>query len=292
MLLQKIKQLVSHSSLLKTIILPIYSGKIIYWIYKTFNLKFSYSLLDKRKVKFFSKGQIAPSIFSRTFEKKDLAIFQKLLTPGSTMIDAGANIGLYSIIGSKLVGPMGRIFSFEPSKSNYNLFLKNIKLNKVENIVPINMGLGDKSNEILTLFQNTQAGDAEKYILRNKLNKNQFSELILMDTLDNFQSVNNIPKIDLLKIDVEGYEYYLLKGAKNFLKKNPKIIILFECVDHLAERVGATKKDVFTFLKDIGFDIVYWNKKNGYWSDDQVGAMKSGQLLGGKNITSVLNKLV
>jgi len=297
-----LKNIVSFSPLLKKLLLPVYliTRNIIYWIYKTFNLSFSYQLLDKSRVKFFPKGQIAEGIFWGGFEKKELEILQSLLTPKSVMIDAGANIGLHSIICSKIVGTAGKVYSFEPSKANFDLLLKNIELNHIKSIIPINKGLGDKIGETLILSQNFETGDAEKYILKaenkgtntdNFFNKIQLTESISLETLDNFQLINNLKKVDFLKIDVEGYEYYVLKGAENLLKNNPQIIILFECAEHLASRAGAQQTAVFSFLNKLGFEIVYWNEKEKKWSNNQAEAMKSGQLLGGRNIMTVLNNL-
>lgn len=297
-----LKKTISNSPLLKKLLLPSYItiGNIAYWIFKIFNLSYSYSLLDKTMVKFFPKGQISKGIFFGGFEKQELKIFQLLLKPGAVMIDAGANIGLYSIIGSRLVGNKGKVFSFEPSKETFDLFLKNIELNKLKNIIPINMGLGNKIGDTLILSQNIESGDAEKYILKaenkmnnddNVLNKIQMTESILLDTLDNFQLTNNIKKVNFLKIDVEGYEYYVLKGAENLLKNNPEIIILFECAQHLACRAGSTQTAVFSFLNKLGIEIVYWNEKEKKWSNNQAEAMKSGQLVGGRNIMTVLNNL-
>lgn len=297
-----LKNIDSSSPLVKKVLLPVYLlvGNIIYWIYKILNLSFSYQLLDKTKINIFPKGQIAKDIFWGGFEKKELEIFQSLLTPESVMIDAGANIGLYSIIGSKLVGIEGKVYSFEPSKANFDLLSKNIELNHIKNIIPINKGLGDKIGETLILSQNFETGDAEKYILKSQnkgtntdilFNKIQLTETISLETLDNFQLTNNLKKVDFLKIDVEGYEYYVLKGAEQLLKKNPEIIILFECAEHLASRAGSTQTVVFSFLNKLGFEIVYWNEKEKKWSNNQAEAMKSGQLLGGRNIMNVLNNL-
>jgi FkbM family methyltransferase len=222
------------------------------------------------------------------------------LKPGGVIIDVGANIGLYSIIGSKRVGSTGKVFAFEPSKANFNLFLKNIELNQIKNIIPINKGLGDKIADKLILSQNPETGDGEKYILKdenliknefNSLDSDQVNEIISLDTLDNFQLNNDITKVDFLKIDVEGYEYYVLKGAEKLLKNNPEIIILFECAEHLAKRVGSTQKAVFTLLNNLDIEIVYWDEKEKKWSTDLIKAMKSGQLLGGRNIMTTLNNL-
>ena len=293
------KKIINQFPLLKRFILPIYlgAGSAIFWVYKKYNSTFSYVLIDKTKVKFYTNGQIAKGIFWGEFERKELEVFQLLLEPGSVVIDAGANIGLYSIIGSKRVGATGKVFSFEPSKANFKLFLKNIELNQIKNIIPVNMGLGDEIADKLILSQNPENGDGEKYILKdenlikNNLNNNKSNEIIALDTLDNFQLNNNITKVDFLKIDVEGYEYYVLKGAEKLLKNNPEIIILFECAEHLAKRARSTQNAVFTLLNDLNIEIVYWDEKEKKWGTDLIKAKKSGQLLGGRNIMSTINNL-
>ena len=297
-----LKKTIKKTPLLKRVILPVYlgTGSIIYWIFKSLNKSFSYSLIDRTKIKFWPNGQIAKGIFWGGFEKKELVTYQSLIKRGSVIIDAGANIGLYSIVGSRLTGKSGKVFSFEPSKKNFSLFLKNIELNEIKNITPINMGLGDTVGETLLLTQSSENGDAEKYILKDKNEltivnpepkKDHFSESILLDTLDHFQLKNNIKKVDFLKIDVEGFEYYVLKGGENLLKNNPEIIILFECAEHLAHRAGATQNAVFDFLNNLGFEIVYWDSNEEKWSNNQIEAGKSGQLIGGRNILTILNNL-
>ncbi|MDE3212277.1 MAG: FkbM family methyltransferase [Bacteroidota bacterium] len=223
-----------------------------------------------------------------------MALYQALIKQGDVIIDAGANIGLYSILGSRIVGEKGKVYSFEPSGANFDILKKNIQLNKCNNIVPVNMGLGDKTGEILELFQEEGSGDAEKYVFRSSINETavsapdskvmHVSEKISLETLDNFRSKMNLSKIDFLKIDVEGFEYFLLKGAENALKENPGMIILFECASHLAERAGVTKAEVLQFLEGLGFEIFYWNAIDKTWSDDAAGVWASGQLLAGRNL--------
>lgn len=296
-----LKKIISYSPFLKKLLLPFYlgAGSIFYGVYKKSDLSFSYKLADKTKVKFYPNGQIAKGIFLGGFEKKELEIFQSLLNPGAIMIDAGANIGLYSLIGARLVGDSGKVYSFEPSKATFNLFLKNIELNNIHNITPINMGLGDRIGESLVLSQNSKTGDAEKYIFKmeneidaedNKLIDVHLTESISLETLDNFQLRNHIEKVDFLKIDVEGYEYFVLKGAENLLKNSREIIILFECAAHLAKRSGSSQKDVFDFLNNLGFDIIYWNEKEKKWSKDLNEGIDSSQLLAGRNIMASINK--
>lgn len=295
-MIQHLKKRVSRSPFLKKLLLPLYlgAGGFIFWIYKKNYKSFSYKLLNKQRVRFYPDGQIARGIFLGGFENNELAILQAVLKKGSVMIDAGTNIGLYSIIGSRLAGSSGKIFSFEPSKSNYHLLLKNIKLNKAENIVAINKGLGDKVGEQLFLAQNEQTGDAEKFIARDEkgLATVQNTEEIIIETLDNFLLNNHMPQIDFLKIDVEGFEYYVLKGAKNLLNSNPELIILFECAEHLAKRGGASQHAVIDLLHQAGFQIAAWDEKLNKWNTEIQENKNSGQFLAGKKSGKALHKLL
>ncbi len=294
--MNRIKKLVNSYPFLRKVLLPVYIFIVgaIYQVYKVLHLHFSYRLADHNTVRFLPKGQIAFALFMNGFEKRELALYQVLIKQGDVIIDAGANIGLYSILGSRIVGEKGKVYSFEPSGANFDILKKNIQLNKCNNIVPVNMGLGDKTGEILELFQEEGSGDAEKYVFRSSINETavsapdskvmHVSEKISLETLDNFRSKMNLSKIDFLKIDVEGFEYFLLKGAENALKENPGMIILFECASHLAERAGVTKAEVLQFLEGLGFEIFYWNAIDKTWSDDAAGVWASGQLLAGRNL--------
>lgn len=293
-----LRKILGKLPIIKIFLIRIYEVyfEIVFSIYQTLNIKIFYPLVNKSKVKFFSKGQIAKGLFLHEFEKNELDAFQSLVNQGSIIIDAGANIGLYSIIGSKLVGDSGRIYSFEPSKTTFNLFKNNILLNQVTNITAINKGLGDKMGETLILNHNNETGDAENYISNSTLNNLESvndgsAEVIVIDSLDNFQYENSISKVDFLKVDVEGYEYYVLKGAENLLRENPDIIILFECADHLAKRAGSSQNEVFNFLNKLGFELAYWNEKLKKWICDKTDPINSGQFLASRNIFTILQKL-
>lgn len=99
------------------------------------------------------------------FEEVEIDFFSRLIKPGMIVVDAGANIGLYSIIAGKLVGENGQIFAFEPSSETFKRLLNNIHLNQVTNIYPYNLGLGDKTNQELKLRQDKGFEDAERYLV-------------------------------------------------------------------------------------------------------------------------------
>jgi FkbM family methyltransferase len=265
--------------------------------FKYFKKPFTYQLLNGKKIKFYTDGQIAKGIYTGGFEKLELELFQKILRTGMNVIDAGANIGLYSTIASNIIGSTGKIWAFEPSKENYNLLVKNLQLNHCDNVSPHNSGLGDKINQTLTLRKDAGYGDAEKYInpedfVLDKSLENvgeiETTENVKLTTIDIFMEKNSIQTVDFIKIDTEGYEYFILKGAKQLIKSNPQIIFLMECTILGNERMGLSQNDVFTFLlNELNLNIYYWNTNNNYWGNDLQGAKVAGNIWVCQNINQL-----
>jgi len=276
--LKRNKYVYSFSIKIFTSTIKIFDGTISFYFHHLFNKPFKYRLSDGRTISLYPEGQISKRIFTNSFEKQQVTTFQRIIKPGMIVVDAGANIGLYSLIASKLIGLKGKVFSFEPSKETFQRLLNNIELNKFSNIIPINKGLGDTSNEKLILRQDIGFGDAERYLFSGNeapdiklenINAVNIEEEIIIDTLDNSLNKMNFNKIDFLKMDTEGFEYYILKGAKQVLRNSPDIVMLMECTELGTARAKTTQKEVFKILKDNNLNIFYWNSIIRDWCDDE-----------------------
>jgi len=272
------------------------NNKWLFDMMNVFNTPFAVRLINEEKIKLYPKGQIAEVIFQNKFENNELLIFQKLLRSGMTVVDAGANIGLYSLIASKIIGNNGRVFSFEPSKETFQRLKKNIELNRTKNVKIVNCGLGDSIDQELMLRQDLGYDDAERYIVPFEHNINpelsnvkdlSISEKVKIDTLDNFCVKNNIEQINLLKIDTEGFEFYILNGAKCILEKSENLVILMECTELGTRRANTSQESVFKILTNLGFKIFYWNKDIQNWSDDIKGCLNAGDLWVTKTIENI-----
>ena len=138
------------------------------------------------------------------------------------IFDIGANVGDWSKFVMKEYEDINyQLYMFEPSNSSYNKMIQNITPN--ETIKQYKIGFGDKAETIKIYFDNEAQGSAGAFIKNSK-----YSENIEIDTIDNFCQRNNIEKIDFLKMDVQGYEYNILVGAKNMLKNGNIKYIQFE----------------------------------------------------------------
>lgn len=138
------------------------------------------------------------------------------------IIDAGAFIGDTAIVLSDYTNK--NVYSFEPFLQNYNLMLKTIELNKKNNIIPVNMALGDENKEI-GIDASVGAGSGMSIENSKEDNINNIENKIKMLTLDSYVKENNI-EVGLIKTDLEGFEQPFLKGAINTIKEQKPILII------------------------------------------------------------------
>ena len=145
------------------------------------------------------------------------------------VIDAGANLGFFSILAGKKIGLNGKVFAFEPIKKTAGILDKNIKYNNFLNIEVIEKALGDKQSE-LNFAVNEDILGCSSNVLREGKND---TEKVQQITLDDFVRENNLNKINFIKADIEGMERDLIKGAEQTIKKfKPKLAI---CIYHLPD---------------------------------------------------------
>ena len=197
--------------------------------------------------------------------KKDPTIenLKKFSSKDSIFIDIGANIGIVSLTISEYVK---RVYSFEPVLSSYINLCENIELNKIKNIIPLNIALSDKSS-ILQLT-NIPFGETNK-VVKTHLVKSEVccdydftnSYAFKLDNLEKFFDVLSSKSV-LIKIDTESHELYVLKGAKFFLKSQCPILI---CMEQNIRTIA----DLKSFMKKIKYTQITPSKKNGLLDDPQ-----------------------
>jgi FkbM family methyltransferase len=193
--------------------------------------------------------------YNRSYhETKDLRCFSQLAKHSSCIFDIGANTGIYSILSS-LINPAASIYSFEPFSSNVERLKKNISLNKTNNIKIVTTALGDKEDIInFTVPEGDNISDTSSAI--DGFSEHTYGGSLKWKTiqvpqtsLDKFVSENYLTGIDLIKIDVEGYEMMVFKGGINtFQNFNPVI----QCEIFVNEE----RKNFFNnFIKESGYTV-------------------------------------
>ena len=139
-----------------------------------------------------------------------------------SIIDAGAFIGDTAIILSDYTDK--NVYSFEPFLQNYNLMLKTIELNKKNNIIPINMALGNENKEI-SIYSNSDTVNNGLSVETKQSDINCIENKVKMVTLDSYVKENNI-EVGLIKTDLEGFEQPFLRGAIETIKEQKPVLII------------------------------------------------------------------
>jgi len=167
------------------------------------------------------------------------------------VFDVGANIGEWTELVSKTI-PEAKVYSFEPSKQTYAILAKN---KFPENVKTFNIGLGEKT-ETLDFFIYGEDSTLNSAFNRDLENNNLHAtvEKAEFKTLDQFSKEQNIDRISFLKIDTEGNELSVLKGAEEYLSQGKVDAIQFEYGGTYID-ARYLLKDVFAFFKDKPYTI-------------------------------------
>lgn len=198
--------------------------------------------------------------FLKFNERYELKVFRNLVRKGMTVLDIGANIGLYTLVASRAVGQHGKVISFEPDPFGFEILSHRINGNGHKNVTLVNKALSNTN------------GFTRLYIDRFNQGNHSFSKdnLYIVDkhikvpttTLDKyFNSKNGVKNIDIIKIDVQGAEGLVFEGAKNLLR-NGNVKILMEFWPSGMKRLKSNPMHALTTLSEYGFKYSILDKKS------------------------------
>jgi FkbM family methyltransferase len=149
---------------------------------------------------------------------------KKLAKRSKIVIDVGVHIGKYTVLASKLLGNKGKVICVEPSKENFEILQMNIALNKLENVLALNIAISNFSKKNVKIYKPLR--ESGRCTLKNIPNATY--ELVNYINLDHLLIRLKISKIDLIKIDVEGEEVNVIKGFKRYLASHKVESLIIE----------------------------------------------------------------
>ncbi|MGZ3931205.1 MAG: FkbM family methyltransferase [Bacteroidia bacterium] len=182
------------------------------------------------------------------FKDPSFSGLMKNVKPGNVILDIGANIGFTALSMAKLSLPNGIVYAFEPDPFNYEQLKHNVFLNTLPNVKIFNVGLG-VTKEQLKLAVNT-ANNRGGNRIRQDASEN--FNLVDIMPLDEFVSLHGLATVDLVKIDVEGFEYNVLKGAEQLLSTQRPVLFI-ELDDSNLKEQGASAKELIAWLNALGY---------------------------------------
>jgi FkbM family methyltransferase len=183
------------------------------------------------------------------WEERSTALIRDLIKPGYVVLDVGANIGYYTNVIARLVGPDGHVHAFEPTTRFVQVLKRNVAENGFENVSVHEYGLSDRESELAIHINNSTAS-----LHMDTSAGGTSSETARFFPLDGIAPLLGLNRLDFVKIDVDGHEPQFLRGAEETLMRfRPRVLLEVNHTDYLA--AGVTAWDFYDYVKGLGARI-------------------------------------
>jgi FkbM family methyltransferase len=224
---------------------------------------FAVSWLDNSKLFLYPGNETSRSVFvTGRYEPNEFFLLQRVIKPGMTFIDAGANMGLYSIFAARRVGARGKVLALEPSGREFEILQRNVKLNLLTNVITIRKAVSDRASEVeLSVAPLEKSG-------HNTLGAFGYDtplahrERVQAERLDDIVYGEGLARVDVIKMDIEGAEMAALRGAVETLRQFKPVLIL-ELSDRSLQHQGTGSGEVLAWLEQQGYRVFCFDPATG-----------------------------
>lgn len=187
------------------------------------------------------------------YEPIDTAFVGRVVQPGDTVVDVGANIGYYTCYLARLVGPKGHVLAFEPAPDLIDILRDNVAFNGYENVQIENKAVTDKSGPLTLYMEEGKPEDTR--IFKDTGDSTPRSEHAVEGVrLDDVEFLRSHPPM-FIKIDVQGAEIFATRGMRRVLKESLNVCVLVEYWPYGFIRAGARPEELVEVLKESGLDV-------------------------------------
>lgn len=195
----------------------------------------------------------------RCHEPETEVVFKEMARTSRVFLDVGANIGYFSFL-VKQISPQAQVYSFEPLPQNIDSYKKNRELNHFTDMSLQETCVADKSGETEFLIPPGEESGWGRMAHRDLFSGEKIRRTVI--TLDQFCRDQKIDKVDLIKIDVEGYEFKVLQGAVDVIESHrPRVCI--ELNEPCLLDTGTSSQEIFAFFKKRNYQLHALDKKKG-----------------------------
>lgn len=198
----------------------------------------------------------------RTWEEQESKVLERALKRADVLFDVGANVGYFSLVGSRAVGPSGQVIAFEPLGRNRERLRRNLALNGISNVRVVEYGLADREAAVTAAVPGHEFGMASV----RAISAPSHQEEIPLRRGDDLVAELSLPRPDVIKLDIEGAEFQALAGMPRVLQGAR--VVLVEITPPYLEELGASADAVRSLLQQHGFSDHTVVARIRCWLDD------------------------
>jgi FkbM family methyltransferase len=202
-------------------------------------------------------NDIAPHLLiDGTWETNYTALFERLIKPGDTVLDLGAHLGVYALLGALATGPTGRVDAFEPNARFAALLGRSLAVNGFERAQVHNMAVGAEEGTAELLFSHAWGGGGHLSVQPGHAPPGSETRACRVVALDDMFPDADY-RVDMVKMDVEGTEHRAVRGMWRLLARSPRARVMFEFAPAMLAAQGGSAAELIHVFSELGFR--FWN---------------------------------
>lgn len=199
--------------------------------------------------------------FEDDYELNNINFINNYVPNSSVIIDIGAHIGLLSIILGKKAGAKGKVYAFEPTLSTYQILKETIRINGMnDRVIPMNAAVAGEDGKAVFYVTDIKAHNSNSLANNRRNYGNERGVEVEVVSVDSFATKRKIDKVDFIKIDAEGAEYGVLKGASKVIEKDRPHMLLALHPNSITN-FGDNLSDIWDFVKSRNYHVYYMSKE-------------------------------
>ncbi len=230
------------------------------------------SWLEGLRIRLFPGNETSHVLFlTGLYEPNEFLWLDRFLAPGMTVIDGGANMGLYALYCARRIAPGGLVLAVEPSARELARLEGHVALNRLDNVRVIRQGLAATPGEgRLRIAAEWNAGHNTLGNFGYAETEQIGVEAVPLTTIDKLADKEGLTRVDVVKLDLEGSELAALKGARQTLRRfRPAVLV--EATDRTLRHQGASRAALLRQLEDFGYDVCVCDGAGGLVAETEAG---------------------
>jgi FkbM family methyltransferase len=244
------------------------------------------------RLRLYFDDELSWLIYGEDFEWQERQFLCRFLKRGDVFVDVGANIGLFTLIAAFCVGPDGCVHSFEPCARTFQRLLANVRMNDFSSVSCSQMALSDTSGTS-SMFASLGGHAAWNSLASIASDETFAAETVRCAVWDDYARENQlIGRIAMMKIDVEGWEAHVLRGASETLSRPDAPVLQVEFTDRASEAVDFSCAQLYGMLEELGYQMyVYDGQRKQLTPDPLRESYPYVNLIAAKRIEEVMARL-